>query len=289
MNARMRWRVSLLGLTVAFAGCQGNAKAYRYIETMNAERRALEDRVYALEYDLESMDAELDDALADNEDLRRELGQDKKKPVRRTPERPSSSPDSRREPKIDAELTPPQIDSGAAMEGDESTNPPANLLPKPKDEPKIIPTAATLATNDRQVVRIAIDPARSGGADFDGRRGDDGVTVVIQPKNSAGQIVLDPANVSIAVLDPNRVAEEARVARWDLDAKQVAKLAEDPATNRGLKLHFAWPDQPPSVSLLRLYVRYTTADGEHFDTEQEIHLELPEGARSGRPGWRAER
>jgi len=328
----MRWRLSLLGLTFAFVGCQGNAKAYRYIETINAERRALEDRLYALEYDLESLDMELGEALAENDELRQELGKDKKLPARRGYERPGAPPASktpaakppavRRDPPVEAELAPPQIEGGTLDDlsgtDDLPTAPPAKadratdlapnrasdslgapLLPPPDSsskgsqreiaEPKIIATAATLATNDRRIVRIALDPARSGGADFDGRRGDDGVTVVIQPKNDAGQIVTDPASISVAVLDPNRTAEQARVARWDLDAKQVAKLAEDPSSNRGLKLHFAWPDQPPAASLLRLYVRYTTADGEHFDTEQEIHVELPDGARSGRPGWRAER
>lgn len=325
MNARMRWRLSLLGLTVAFVGCQGNAKAYRYIETINAERRALEDRVYALEYDLESSDMELDEALAENEDLRRELGKDKGSAPRRGSDRSdrapaAKQPATRREPPIETDLTPPQIEGGTLDDPSESSGltspnrsnfgPRLEEAPGPTDSlgdlppppnadttqgpsraasPKIIATAATLATNDRQIVRIALDPARSGGADFDGRRGDDGVTVVVQPKNEAGQIVADPAGISVAVLDPNKVAEQARVARWDLDAQQVAKLAEDPVANRGLKLHFAWPDQPPTTTLLRLYVRYTMADGQHFDTEQEIHLELPEGARSGRPGWRAER
>ena len=56
---------------------------------------------------------------------------------------------------------------------------------------------------------------------------------------------LDTVKDAIAAIHAADAAEQARVARWDLDAKQVAKLAEDPSSNRGLKLHFAWPDQPP--------------------------------------------
>lgn len=328
MNARKRWRLSLLGLAVVLAGCQGNAKAYRYIETLNAERRALEDRVYALEDDLDALDTELSEVLSENDELRRELGKDSKPtgrrsapPARRAPAGPAApSTPSRRDPPAAHELVPPTIDSGEPDEPDapaeepngprlepapktsqtgEADSPAELLIPPPPStsqgakrtsaEGKLVATSATLATNDRRVVRIALDPARSGGADFDGRRGDDGVSIVLQPKNDAGQIVLDPAAISVAVLDPNRPADQSRVARWDLDAQQVKKLAEDPTTNRGWKLHFAWPEQPPSSSLLRLYVRYTTEDGQHFDTEQEIHIELAEGARGGKPGWRAER
>ncbi len=328
MKARKHWRLGLAGLTVVFAGCQGNAKAYRYIEAINAERRALEDRVYALEDDLQSLDMELGEALAENDQLRRDLGKDPQDARRRTQERPARQPAARppatrRDPPSDGELAPPQIDGGTLDEvtssadmaptpvtsqgepAEETLPPPANdppgglLLPPPpasgqgagktKREPKLITTAATLATNDRQVVRIALDPARTSGADFDGKRGDDGVTVLIQCKNDAGQVVLDPGAISVALLDPNRPADQARVARWDLNAQQVTKLAEDPAANGGWKLHFAWPDRPPTATLLRLYVRYTTTDGQHFDAEQEIHIELPPGARSSRPDWRAER
>jgi hypothetical protein len=328
----MRWRVALLGLTALFAGCQGNPKAFRYVAAMNAERRALQDRVYELEYDLETLDMELGDAVAENERLKQELGHGgaSSAPARRPSASPATPPPSRRDAPVDHDLSPPQIDvgdpddTGSDAAGSEEVSTPGGagamslesrgetesssgaepgtlLLPPPASDgakestratlngPRVVPTAATIASNDRRVVRVALDPARSGGADFDGKRGDDGVTVLVQPKNGAGQVVLDPGAISVAVLDPNRSAEEARVARWDLDAKQVAKLAENPEGNKGFKLHFAWPDQPPGSTLLRLYVRYASADGEHFDSEQEIHIELPEGARSGRPGWRAER
>lgn len=351
MFARTRWMfartrstiavAATLAATVALcAGCQGNAKVYRYIEAVNAERRALEDRVYDLEYELETLDSELENALHENDDLRRQLG-GAAPPSRRSSSSSPSAP-ARREkpipPGASFDLAPPEVDAGepdpsvgpapSRQLSDEPEQRPApkrsgaealpappatpnepNKLPAEPDAPasdpaeaappegtssigrgpRVLPAAATIATTDREVVRISLEPSKTGGADFDGRPGDDGVSVLVQPKNAAGQVVLDPADISVAVLDPNKAADAARIARWDLRATEVERLAEEPEQNRGYKLHFAWPDRPPATSLLRLYVRYSTADGQHFDTEQEVHLDLSSEARAGRPGWRSGR
>lgn len=346
------WRT--LGMSaLLLAGCQGNPRTYKYIEAMNAERRALEDRVYELEYELQTLDEELAQVEEENAELRDELGKKKPSASRSSAPRRLEVDRSGAAPPVDVDLEPPSVDPGAPEEpamqeppreseerpatpskpgvlspppvekplqdepageapsvepgapgastgANEGESPGSTAeLPPPRDEGtetsatqrglRVLPAAATLATDDRTVVRVGIDAGRTGGADFDGRPGDDGVTVVVQPKNAAGQIVLDPGSVSIAVLDPSRAADAARVARWDLDAKQVEDLAEEPAKNRGFKLHFAWPGEPPASNLLRLYVRFTDAEGRRFDSEQEIHLELSAAARNGKPGWRAER
>lgn len=61
----------VLGLLVPLlVGCQGGPKINGYIESMAAERRQLEDRVYQLEYDLDVLHSELEHARAENDRLR---------------------------------------------------------------------------------------------------------------------------------------------------------------------------------------------------------------------------
>ena len=56
----MNVRNLILGtmLSVLFAGCQHGARNDTYMELMGAQRRALEDRIYDLEFDSEEMEEE---------------------------------------------------------------------------------------------------------------------------------------------------------------------------------------------------------------------------------------
>ena len=58
-----------VSLCAAILGCRNNPHVTGHIEILNAEKRALEDQIYSLEYDYERKCAELKDALAEIERL----------------------------------------------------------------------------------------------------------------------------------------------------------------------------------------------------------------------------
>jgi hypothetical protein len=117
-----------------------------------------------------------------------------------------------------------------------------------------------------------LNPLLTGGADFDGQPGDDGLCVVLEPRNAADQCLPLTGAVSVVVLDPSRQGDAARVARWDFDAAAVQQAVHRTPSTRGIKLELPWPAAPPANSQLKLFVRYETPDGRKLQTDRDIVL-----------------
>ena len=352
-------------VALLFAGCQGGPRVNGYIEQMAAERRALENRVYELEYDLEVAQSELEHERSEHD---RQRGGDGKSsdrgstgsaprtppPPRRTsPRSPPSGGSGARNVPDDSLLKPPVIEPGDAdgelatppIAGPPKNAPPAEL-PPPDDEqepldqrlgqpaeveaevepvddgqpaagergmlaPPLAPAAAIsddvreddvredadqddavqendpvievpLTTQPPEViepespvasVKLLADP--TGGVDLDDKPGDDGVTVAFHLRDERGRLVRLPGPVSVVVLDLAQKGPAARVARWDLDAEQVARLLPDGPSEEGLVLHMAWPSEPPKREQLQLHIRYVTPEGRKLEDHRDITIRLP--------------
>lgn len=142
------------------------------------------------------------------------------------------------------------------------------------------PTARWLPGADAEVVAVTLDPRLTSGYDDDGASGDDGLTVVVQPRDADGQIVPRPGPISVVLIDPALAprGDVARLARWDFTTDQIARMW----AGGSLFLKMAWPQSRPSSGPLRLFVRYTTGDGRQLQADREISIRQP-----GEPsdGW----
>ena len=76
---------------------------------------------------------------------------------------------------------------------------------------------SALADNS-SVAQITLHPALTGGIGSGGRPGDEGLLVVVEPRDFGGNIVNAPGDISVALLDPALTGEQARLARWDFAA-----------------------------------------------------------------------
>jgi hypothetical protein len=115
----------------------------------------------------------------------------------------------------------------------------------------------------------------TGGADFDGQPGDEGLSVLLEPRNSADEFVPTAGAVTVVVLDPAKQGDAARVARWDftLSAAQQ-KLAATSAT-RGIQFEMPWPAAPPASNKLKLFVRYEGPDGRQLQSDRDLYITPP--------------
>src|SRR5690606_23191156 len=104
------------------------------------------------------------------------------------------------------------------------------------------------------VARIAVNRHLTGGYDFDGRPGDEGVLVVVEPLDVTGQHVAVPGDLVIEVRDPDRPGPVARVARWEFDRQETAGLFQRSLLGRGIHLKLPWPGAPPDTERLLLSV-----------------------------------
>jgi hypothetical protein len=283
----------------AAAGCRKDPYVDAYLDMLNSEKRVLEDRIYQLEYDYEKALKELE--ATRNRGEGKDSNGGKAAASRRTKDAPPP-----REPKKtlqdiipeteipETEATPefPKIELPPGLNGadgkqtsSEATDPPdsddgdgfivltaANAEVTDEATP---PTQDAPADGPPTVEYIHLNPRLTGGQDFDRQPGDDGLSVLIEPRGKDGQFLPRPAKVSIVVLDPAKSGAASRVARWDFEEELAAKVLRDTALDRGLHFRMPWPDQPPAHERLQLFVRYWCEDGRKLEAERQITVRLP--------------
>lgn len=135
-----------------------------------------------------------------------------------------------------------------------------------------------------QLVKTITLNRRSGGWNSDGKPGDEGIAVVIEPRNARGEIVAVPGAVRIVIID-TAVQNESGRSMWDFAPVDAAAMFRPAATGGSGGLHFElpWSADPPAHSQLKLFVRYTTDDGRRLEVNKDIFIDLGRGAASA---WR---
>lgn len=296
---------SSLLVLVALAGCQTHPQVNAHIDTVNAEYRQLEDYVYCLEDENSQLQQQLDDLRAAR------VGEPGSQPgtgrgglFRRRPESTprgsggGSTPGSMDAPEIEVpgglSPTPPAPGGRSRLQrpdlkptADSPPNlappaaipsPPEQIRPAAGERPLAAATPAKPA--DTKITHLTLSPLFTGGADFDSQPGDDGLCVVVEPRNVGEEYVPEAGPISIVVLDPSRQGDAARVARWDFDLSAARQKLADSAAATGIKLELPWPATPPAANRLHLFVRYETSDGRKLQTDREIFLTPPGQASS---------
>ncbi len=148
-------------------------------------------------------------------------------------------------------------------------NSPASELPAP---PLEAPEGTSPEPIDGRVTHLFLNPLLTRGANLDSTPGDDGLALVLEPRNQAGEFVPQAAPVSIVVLDPTKSGDAARVARWNLDEKLVRQRISKSKHDRGIHLQLPWAGGAPTTSQVKLYVRYQTADGRQLEAQHDVIL-----------------
>jgi hypothetical protein len=277
------------------------------VDMLEAEIRWREDQLYMLEDQLALYEAQIDSCRRENTALRKELnGEDSASPatgagVRARPDRTPSLPDieipgSSDGPDVDFQTpTLPEIDFGTPVDPDDDLGDPLpgdtgavrRTQAKPAggssssaDPPDTAQADATSSAAG-EVVKIVLNRQLTGGKNFDEFQGDDGILVVVEPQNAAGEYVAQAAPVAVVVLDPYKSGQAAYVARWNFDTVEATALLRKSLLGRGIFLDLPWPNEPPEHSQLKLYVRYMPPDGRKLDVQQDIVVDLPARAPEG--------
>lgn len=293
---------------MVLAGCRTQPYLNSHIESVNAEYRQLEDYTYALEEENGRLQQEIEalksvketGRLPNGAPARGGGGLFRRSPASNAPRGNSSSSES--SPDLGSPLiempgsSPSTTTQRPSLEPGESTSPadtppsiePPKLrieVPEPKVEELLpVPPPGRDVRNpmpsepisprpiNKKVTHLYLNPAQTGTADFDGQPGDDGLRIVLEPRNSDNDYVPEAGPLSIVLLDPEREGEAARIARWDFDRTNSRQLLAASGDKRGLQLEVPWPAAAPSANKLKLYVRYETDDGRKLVADRDVYL-----------------
>lgn len=260
----LRFASTLLVIAAAaLCGCRTSPHVASFIENRNAEARQLEDEYWY--------------QVQENERLAYELAKLKQQKARQ----PERRTDDLAPPMIEEGASPPTIEvPGAPTERSSpriEAEPPPEMpseLPPPKANGQAQRVSAEVELVDEKITQLFVNPLHTGGIDRDHRPGDDGLSLLLEPRNAAGQFVPQEGNVSIVLLDPAKSGDAARVARWNFDAAETKEAIRDHGDARGIHLEMPWPSRAPENGQLKLFVRYEGADGRKFQAERDVFIKL---------------
>lgn len=301
------WRVALLlAASLAAAGCQSGRELRN--EMLERELRMQEDCIFELENELEANERRLEAVRRENEALRREKGlpggsgggapngeEYYGPPTVTAPPAVSApavesnipfvplpstgpldeAPPYQGPPTVDPidPSAPPMTDGALLHEGEQSPLKRLQFLAQRQAEEPI--------ETDFHITGITLNRMLTGGYDLDDCFGDEGVMVVVEPRNAAGRVVNAPAQISVVLLDPALPPPAARVARWDFTADEAANHFRRTRLAKGMHFQLPWPDQLPKQQDLHLYVRAITTDGAEYRADRAVTIDIP-----GRPSHR---
>lgn len=147
------------------------------------------------------------------------------------------------------------------------------------------PSHATISPAQRQVtdtrvVELAFHPTLSRAANFDDVTDDDGLYLVLQPRNAQGQVVPIAADLAIVILDPAREGDAARIGRRDFSANEVRAKMQPRGTNQGVHLRLPWNGPDPSADRVLVFARYTFPDGRQVVGEKTFFVSNESGLKT---------
>jgi hypothetical protein len=136
------------------------------------------------------------------------------------------------------------------------------------------PPADDRPVTDTLVTHLFINPYHTTGVDIDGKPGDDALRIVLEPRNDARQCVPQAGEMTIALLDPAKSGDAARIAKWDLSKRAIGEGILDARPERGMKLDLPWPERPPENAHLKLFVRYRRPDGQQIEAHSDVYVHI---------------
>ena len=265
MNA---YRSMLAALALAVAALSWRCRSRRAGARAAASGRP-HLRIYELEDSLQRYETMLDSTRRENNSLKREMGV--------SGGSPGGSRDQRDDVDEQDAFEPPQIELGEPMDPGAATRPeilPEETLraPQPLD-----PEASHLAGTVR---RIELNKLLSGGLDADGKPGDEGVLVVVEPRDSEGRLVHATGQLSVMVRDALKTGRDAQLARWDFEAGELSHYWRKSMLAEGYVFELPWPSKPPEGARLQLWARLVADDGEKYLTQLDVELDATASAAS---------
>jgi len=263
-------------LLLAALGCRSDNNQL----LVEQESRMWESAVYDLEAELGRVCQEREALLAEVASLR---GGGSPPPSSRSGGGSSSttpySPPARRSTPPSRSSGPPNVPLEApTIELPEATDTPPDSLIPGAEQPALPSPGDGGAVNGRPT-HLSINRRLTGGMDRDGEPGDEGIMVMVEPRDAQGRLIKAPGAVSVVVMDPTQQDDASRVARWDFQAHEFDEHFKSSTFGHGLQYELAWPGNIPANRDLVVFVRYINPDGTKVTADAPLSIRLASDER----------
>jgi len=124
---------------------------------------------------------------------------------------------------------------------------------------------------------VAIDLGRvTGGMDTDGRPGDEGIRVVMAPKDRYNDTVKRAGAVEIEVFDLAMADGSRQLGRWTFTVDQAGREWVGGFGAGSYSFELTWPDgRRPQHADLTVAVRFITLDDRVLSAQRAVRVQLP--------------
>jgi hypothetical protein len=180
---------------------------------------------------------------------------------------PSASPNPvNSEPRLP---TLPGSTPGAIIQGKIKVPTSSDVIQASASE--VVDDTDPLSVEDRRVVGIDFHPTLCRGINLDNQPGDDGLYLVLTPKNQAGQIINDEGKLTIVaeeIIDDTPV----RISAWEIDSDEMKEYLEPIGTSQGYHLRLPWQATAPTGRTVQVFVKCEFEDGRKPVNRKELTL-----------------
>jgi hypothetical protein len=156
-------------------------------------------------------------------------------------------------------INAPRLDNNASAEG--SVELASGTGPASKQPAMNQPAIKPIGPKDRRIREIDWHPSLCRARNTDGKPGDDGLYLVLVPRNTLGEFVPEVGNLTLVVEETMADGSVSRVGRWEYGADELNDLLEPIGSAPGIHLSVDWREHPPTTSQVELYVKFTLEDG----------------------------
>jgi hypothetical protein len=120
----------------------------------------------------------------------------------------------------------------------------------------------------------------TGGVDEDGLPGDEGLMVVIVPKDEDGSAVKVPARALVAAWEITPAGLKNPIGSWELSSDRLRRTWKSGLISTGYFVAMPWQTLPSS-DRVRVAVRLITTDGRTYEADRDVSVKPPFPPRGG--------
>jgi hypothetical protein len=114
----------------------------------------------------------------------------------------------------------------------------------------------------------------TGGVDEDGAPGDEGLMVVIVPRDEDGSSVKVPGKALVAAWEIAPSGLKTHIGSWELSSDQLRRTWKSGLISTGYFVAVPWQTLP-STDRVRVAVRLVTADGRAYEADRDVSVRPP--------------